>query len=143
MYIDGSIAALDGDDPDASRDAARELLARGPAAVQSLVAAGACPAPTLDPSRLDMVYTLVSCQTPLNARRDRFGVTFRDGVAEREVRRVLEMHGLAPASDGPPDWNLRPQMFVKPPAGVGVEGAMRELMSTEATVKTVSFELCD
>ncbi len=138
--IDDLVKSLDGDEGAARCDAAMDLFARGSSAAKELADRGARPSTSAaNPRRLDVVWTLVSCSVPRNARSDRLGIVFAPEVKEADVPNILKRHGLSLLPDTHYDANATPQARVFTGYDAMLAKA-HELMAEEPKVRLVSFE---
>jgi hypothetical protein len=118
-----------------------KLFERGMSAAEDLRLAGAklVGNKTFNPPRIDVVYTLLTGSLPERFVPDSFGVILEEGRTRRDMRRLCKKYGLEPHRKF--DIRRIPNCYVTLSEGEDLVLVMKQILSTEPSVMTLTFNL--
>jgi len=129
-----------GHDPAARLEASRALFRLGPAVAPQLERAGAKPMATISSPRGDVIYTLLSGKLNLaGADPNSFGVHVEANTSAKDVDRMGAAHGFRVLAPGQCRPDLSPACYVHLLSGKRLADVLRDVLTSEPRVTTVSL----
>jgi RNA polymerase sigma-70 factor (ECF subfamily) len=139
MSIEQLVADLDSVDGAKRVAATKEIFRRGKGIVKDLEKAGAKPAKTIQPPRVDMVYSLLEGSFPGRYTTGHFGIHLNPGVTRKDVNEISKKYGFSLADEGLFHENGHPNCYVALAAGKSLTDVLRQVLSEEPRVVTVNL----
>jgi hypothetical protein len=119
--------------------ASAELFRRGRKVLTDLQAAGAKIIGTLNPPRLDVVYSLIQGLPPGQYRTDSFGLHLEPNTSRKDIIRMGEKYGFVLPHEEPFHTDHVPNCYVRLKPGKQLGAVLRDLLSNEPLVITINL----
>mgnify|MGYP001047177583 CR=1 FL=1 len=120
--------------------ATKKTFARGKSALSDLKEAGAKSEQGINPSRLNMVYTLIADQGEnfTHYKKDSFGLFFVNTPTKKELNKLAKKYSISFPKKC--DMQTNPNCYANLHSKKKVEDTMKRILSSEANVRVVSFD---
>jgi hypothetical protein len=119
--------------------ASAELFRRGRKVLTDLQAAGAKIIGTLNPPRLDVVYSLIQGLPPGQYRTDSFGLHLEPNTSRKDIIRMGEKYGFVLPHEESFHTDHVPNCYVRLKPGKQLGAVLRDLLSNEPLVITINL----
>lgn len=137
------IAALDSPESAQRVAASASIVRLGSGAGVRLEQAGARPAVGLAPSRLDLLYTLMTRPTLPTHRTDSLGLRLGPGVSRAQVEELGRVYGFVLPADQELRADTNPTCYVRVRSDRLLEQVMTDLLTREPRVDGACFDAVD
>lgn len=134
-------ASASGEDRIDSPSETAKMFSKGASAISELKALGANRADTIDPKRLDMIYSLVANDIPNNVRRDSFGIHLKNSMSSGQQMRFEKRFGIRIAGMCNPA--SRPACYANVVSHKPLTTVMKKILSTDSSVASLNFNFVE
>jgi RNA polymerase sigma factor (sigma-70 family) len=139
LSVEQLVADLDSADGAKRVAATKEIFRRGKAILKDLQKAGAKPAQTIQPPRVDMVYSLLEGSFAGRYTTGHFGIHLNPGVTRKDVNEMGKKYSFSLGEDRLFHDNGHPNCYVALAAGKSLTDVLRQILTEEPRVVTVNL----
>jgi|GEM_PF-1623405 len=136
---DQLMSAILGDDPQLRTTASAAILQQGSDAIDTLVERGARPMLGLTPSRLDVIYSILSGETTGRYKTNSFGIHVLPETTLEALRQIGDRAGFVLPSGSTCSAGQFPSCYVTVRQDADLWDVMTRLLSTEPAIVSVNL----